>query len=59
MKLLAWSRAPGIFWFRICGWGLVIKDPAVWPPLFSERMGYRRFRTVFGWKMRFLKRGDR
>ena len=59
MKLLAWHYSPGLFWFRVCGWGLVIKDPTLYPPMFSERMGYRRFYNVFGWKVHFLKRGGR
>ena len=53
MRLLTWHHSPGYFWFRLCGWGLLIKDRR-YPPLFSERTGRRRFITILGWKIRFL-----
>lgn len=49
----------GIGWFRIFGYGAVIKDSRSNPPLFSERNGYQKwFYITRHWKFRFLS-GDR
>ena len=46
----AGSKAYGIWWFRIMGYGLVLK--ASWTqPLFFERYGYRKFLKLFGWRI--------
>lgn len=52
--MLNWYRCPGLFWFRIFGWGLVIKDPARHPPLFSERNGFVRTYRILGWSVKVL-----
>jgi len=47
------SREYGIAWFRVRGYGLMIKAP--WnEPLFSERYGYRKFVGLFGWRVGVL-----
>ena len=45
----------GLFWFRIFGKGLHIKDPILHPPLFSERNGFFAYITILGYRVRLLK----
>jgi hypothetical protein len=52
-----WSASwqSGVWWFRVCGWGLMLKAP--WSmKLFSERNGKREYWPKDGWRVRFLKR---
>jgi hypothetical protein len=42
MRAVQWYSARGVFWFRVFGWGLHIKDTAIHPLVFSERVGTRR-----------------
>jgi len=37
-----WCAYDGVFWFRVAGRGLCFTDKRKHPPLFSERLGYRR-----------------
>jgi hypothetical protein len=43
------------FWFRIFGYGLVIKNTNVYPLLFSERMGLRKIYKIKNWSITKLK----
>lgn len=50
----AGSRTLGTWWFRISGYGLVLK--ASWNrPLFSERNGHKKYYYFVGWRIGFLK----
>jgi len=51
-------RCDGLFWFRIFGYGLHIKDMTKHPPLFSERNGNRKHLRIGKWSIGILKRGD-
>ena len=42
MRPMEWCRGRGVFWFRVFGWGLHIKDTSIHPLVFSERVGCRR-----------------
>ncbi len=44
----------GIWWFRILGYGLIMRAP--WnKPLFSERYGYRKVIKFKNWRIGVLK----
>jgi hypothetical protein len=49
-------RMPGLWWFRIFGYGLHFHDHRLHPPLFSEShgLGRKRFR-IGSWCWSFLK----
>jgi len=50
-----WHLSRRAFWFRIFGYGLLIKDKRQLPPLYSERCGSRKFYYI-GWLgFNFLK----
>jgi hypothetical protein len=57
MKLFCYYRSPNnnFFWFRILGYGLVIKNTNVYPLLFSERMGLRKTYKIKNWSISKLK----
>lgn len=42
------------FWFRIKGYGLSCSDTNEFLPLFSERNGYRKNITIFGYRFNLL-----
>lgn len=42
MKALHWYRTKGLWWFRVCGYGIHYKNTRYHAELFSERMGYRK-----------------
>ena len=46
-----------IWWFRIFGWGLVVKDTRHWPELFTERMGIKPWLYVGHFAIRYLRPG--
>ena len=51
---LSGSWEYGTFWFRIFGYGLMLKAP--WATkLFSERYGQRKFWPKDGWRIGALK----
>lgn len=52
--MIKWFHAPGMFWFRICGYGLVVSDKTINPPLFSERNGLRRWLRIGRYGIRWL-----
>jgi hypothetical protein len=52
LGILQVGITPGLFWFRIFGRGLHIKDPRRHPPLFSERNGF--YVTILGYRVRPL-----
>jgi hypothetical protein len=54
MKLLAYYKTDGLFWFRIFGYGAVIKNIRKHQLLFSERMGYKKFLKIGNWVVTFL-----
>jgi len=43
---LSWHYAPGLFWFRVFGKGLHIRDTSRHRLLFSEREGHRAMWTI-------------
>ena len=43
-------------WFRIFGWGLLIKDTRRHGRLFSERAGYHKYVMIGFWLIRVLKK---
>ncbi len=47
--IIAWSYRPGLFWVRVFGWGVLVKDVVRWPLIFSQRHGYAgaRFGRLF------------
>ena len=48
---LVWDWQAGVVWLRIFGYGLSIKAPW-WPPLFSERNGFKRpLLKIGGWRL--------
>jgi hypothetical protein len=53
-KVIRYEIYDGGFWFRIFGYGLTILDSHKYYPLFSERMGYRRYLYIGKWKIRHL-----
>lgn len=43
------------FWFRVFGYGLNFTQS--WRPmLFSERNGYKKYITLFGWRITWLRK---
>lgn len=42
------------FWLRVGGYGLSVVQSSQFPPLFSERHGYRKFWRVAGFRIGFL-----
>ena len=48
----------GLFWFRIFGRGLVVKDVRLHPLLFSERHGYQRMIRIGPWVIRYLRKEE-
>lgn len=42
------------FWFRVLGYGLTVVQTSQYPPLFSERHGYRKFLRVGGFRIGVL-----
>jgi hypothetical protein len=53
--ILCGVRCRGLWWFRVCGWGLLWKNNRIRRPLFSERMRLRGW-TVGRWHFEFLRR---
>lgn len=47
---LSFHRAPGLFWFRVFGKGIHVRDTDRHPLRFSERNGYRQM-----WTFRVLR----
>ena len=45
----------GGWWFRVWGYGITVEDHGVYPPLFSERYGYRRGLHVGSWCFKLLR----
>ncbi len=52
--LLCSARGDGIWWVRLYGFGVSIKDESKWPPLFSERYGYVTYFRAFGWGIKLF-----
>lgn len=48
------AKADGIFWFRVFGFGLVIKDTRKHRPYFSERNGLVYWMKLGNWRVRWL-----
>lgn len=46
MKIFSCFNTKGIFWFRLLGYGLVIKDIRIYPLLFSERNKYIHYLKI-------------
>lgn len=57
MKPFSYYKSPNnnFFWFRIFGYGLVIKNTNVYPLLFSERMGLKKTYKIKNWSISKLK----
>lgn len=55
MRIFSCYRTDGLLWFRIFGKGLVIKNSVKHPPIFSERMGYRKGLKLGKYRIKFLK----
>ena len=53
-QLLCWHRGPGIFWFRLFGYGPIFLSYATHRPLFSERHGYLKVLRLGTWRARWL-----
>jgi len=55
MKWIYGYKQDGFMWFRIFGWGLVIKDTHNHALLFSERNGFTKYIMIGKWIIRLLK----
>ena len=53
-KLICWNQMDGLFWIRIFGIGLIIKDTTKIHVLFSERNGYTKLIKIGKWILRYL-----
>lgn len=49
-------KTDGFYWFRLFGYGLVIKDLTKYEPLFSERNGYKKRLKIKNWSITFLNK---
>ena len=56
--MICWYHCPGLFWFRVFGYGLRVKRVKLHPLLFSERGGQAPSVTLFGVNVRLLKKSD-
>ena len=56
MDFISYHRGPGIFWFRIFGYGITFKDTTKYALLFSERYGYTKSLRLGKWYIRILTR---
>lgn len=54
-KLFSWYAYEGGFWIRICNHGLEFIDKSKYPPLFSERNGYKKVLRIGKWGIEFLR----
>jgi hypothetical protein len=55
MAVLTRYKTKGLWWFRIFGYGLCCKDITIYPLLFSERTGRRKFLRIGRWIIKWLK----
>jgi hypothetical protein len=56
MNIFYRHKGDGIFWFRIFGSGLAIKDINKHPLLFSERNGFSKGVQIRKWRIDVLKK---
>jgi len=54
MRVFTFYKTDGFFWFRIFGYGLVIKNIKKHHLLFTERMGIQKTFKFGNWIVRFL-----
>jgi len=55
LKLIHVYFDDGIFWIRLFGKGISVVDKKKYPPLFSERFGYRKVVRIGKWGIEWLK----
>ena len=55
-KFLSYYFYDGGFWLRIMGHGISVNNKRKFPPLFSERNGYRKVFYIGKWGIEFLSR---
>ena len=59
MAMLERYKTKGMWWFRIFGYGLHCKDVKIYPLLFSEREGHKKYLKIGRWIIKWLKNENR
>ena len=54
--MIEYNKSFGSFWIRIFGVGISAVHRALHPPLFSERMGFRKSVMIGKYRVKWLKR---
>jgi hypothetical protein len=54
MKIFSYFKSRGVWWFRLLGRGVSVKDTKAYPLLFSERNGFVKRIQIGKWSIKYL-----